>query len=71
MKTIELTLQNRNLKASINVLSACVIINTEFDGFKRSTSYSSIEDAIKNTTLIPVKQCLKILATSNVPTTSN
>jgi hypothetical protein len=61
MKTIEIKAGKRTLKATITLLTACVIINTEFDGFKKSYSYETISQAIENTTLIPVKEYLKTL----------
>lgn len=61
MKTLEITIGKRTLKATITVLTACVIINTEFDGFKRTSSYHSVEQAIENTTIVPVKEYLKSL----------
>ncbi len=61
MKTLNINLNGRNLIAKIEVLTMGVFINTEFDGRKRATSYNSIEEAIQNTTLIPVKNFLKSL----------
>lgn len=61
MTTLEIKTNGRILKATINILSACVIISTDFDGFKRTASYSSIEEAINNTTIVPVKEYLKSL----------
>ncbi len=61
MKTLEITIGKRKLKATVTLLTACIIINTEFDGFKKSYSYNTIDQAIENTTLVPVREYLKTL----------
>jgi hypothetical protein len=61
MKTFEIKLNGKTLKATVTIMSACVIVNTEFDGFKRSMSADSISEAAEKTTIVPVKEYLKSL----------
>lgn len=61
MKNLIVKLQNRNLNIQIEVTEFGVYVNTDFDGRKRNSSYSNIDEAINNTTLVPVKNYLKTL----------
>jgi hypothetical protein len=56
---LKINLFGKESIVTIQIYDMCVIISTNIDNYKRSTSYSSIEEAIKNTTLNPVREFLK------------
>jgi hypothetical protein len=59
MTTLKIKMFSRIMTVNISLENDIVIITTNLEGIKRSVSYTSIDEAIKNTTIKPVAEYLK------------
>lgn len=50
---------SKNFSVDITIYDNCVFVTTLFDGRKITSDFSSIEDCIKNSTIVAVKNYLK------------
>ena len=54
-------IKNRDLNIKVEITEVAVYVTTLFDGRKRTTSFSSVNNALQNSTFVPVKNYLKSL----------